>query len=90
VKGNISLADIEKMVVGTKVVTLDDIESLVNDYRDSYWREKPDECERIFLQLYNDGKIIQPRLETPSRCPKISNHELWVENESEINWSRSF
>jgi hypothetical protein len=88
VAGKVPLADVEKIIAGTNAPTLEVWEGVVKHYRDVYWRNNPDECERVFRQLLAEGKIHQPRVEG-GRPPLLAGHKgvtKWVNSESEIRY----
>ena len=90
--GKVSLADVEKIVAGTNAPTPEAWEKIVKQYRDMYWRDNPDECERIFRQLLAEGKIKQPRVEG-GRPPLLAGDNgltKWVESESQIQYCSSW
>jgi hypothetical protein len=61
--GTVALEDVEKIVSGTRAVTPEDWNAVIEDYRRYYWEKDPDEGERICRLLLSEGRIEQPRLE---------------------------
>ena len=60
-RGKVALEDVEKIVAGTKAESDEDWDAVIEMYRKVYWREFPDEAERIIRQLISEGKVDQPR-----------------------------
>lgn len=90
VDGTVPLDQVEKIVAGTKCPDAETWNSLILRYRESHWREKADECERVLRQLLAAGKIEQPRL-TEGHSMRPANTRRpgqvhWVAKESEIEF----
>jgi hypothetical protein len=79
-RGTKKLEDVEKIVAGTKMATPEDVEGVLASYKETYWRLFPDKAERLFRQLWDEGKIYQPRL-NDGWAPNIARGH-WVTNES--------
>jgi hypothetical protein len=86
--GQVALADVEKIVSGTSCHNADAWERLIKMYRESYWRDNPDECERILRQLLAEDKIYQPRVNggRPPLLASDNGFTKWVNSESEIRY----
>ena len=86
--GSVNLADVEKIVAGTNAPTPEAWEQIVKQYRETYWRDDTDNCERIFRQLLAEGKIHQPRVSggQPPLLAGDNGLTKWVNSESEIRW----
>ena len=90
VAGKMALEQVEKIVAGTACPDDEAWERVIKAYRDSYWRESPDQCEQILRQLLAEGKIYQPALDLENgRRPLLATDDgiiHWVNAESEIKW----
>ena len=60
--GKVKEEEIKEIIAGTNS-SLEQREKLIKMYRELYWKENPDEGERICRRLYAEGKIRQPRQE---------------------------
>ena len=60
--GKVKLEQVERIVTGTAAATPEAWEELLAVYKEIYWSDCPEECERIARILYEEGKIEQPRL----------------------------
>jgi hypothetical protein len=90
VAGQVKIEEVERIIAGTSCGNQAAWDCVIRDYRKSYWRENPDEGERILWQLIAEGKILQPRLENKNRYPMLqtaNGRRCWVNTESEIIWS---
>ena len=90
VVGKMALDQVEKIVAGTKLPDVEAWERCIKMYRESYWRENPDQCEQTLRQLLAEGKIYQPALDPENgRRPHLATDKgiiHWVNAESEIKW----
>lgn len=77
---------VEKIVGGISAPTPAVIDGIIRIYREVYWDEDPDACEKLFRQMLSDGKIEQPLL-TKGIAPMLAGVGHWVESESDIEWS---
>ncbi len=89
--GKVSIDDVEKIIAGTCVSTPEHWEEVIKSYMESYWsfggqESTPEACEQICRQLLAEGKIEQPRLADPPRCPSLAGRSAWVSSEAEIMW----
>lgn len=70
-EGAVALKDVVKITTGTVCVTDEDWKKVIATYREVYWANNPDECERIAWILILSGRIDQSRVrgeEAPSIC----------------------
>ncbi len=99
--GKVAMADVEKIVGGTRIRSWKNMKILIKQYLRSYWLKKPVECEIMMRQLISNTKrakrgrdprgpiIEQPRLKKGGRAPCLATeHGIihWVNTESEIKW----
>jgi hypothetical protein len=77
IKGKVKIENVVFISAATKARTEADWESVFAAYKQWYWKENPEEGERIARQLISDGLIIQPRLENNN--PVRYHGEPWVE-----------
>lgn len=80
IEGKVSIADIDSICAGTRIMSDDDLVEVCKTYSEIYWSKAPMAGTLIALWLYHFGRLFQPRtvgLEAPSmggylECP-------WVE-----------
>jgi len=60
--GKIKIEDVKKINAGT-AITNDNFDDFLESYRTGYWQKDPDLGEKIFRELWDSGRIYQPRLE---------------------------
>lgn len=58
----IKVEHVDKIIAATSCNYPDDFPRLVEQYRKSYWSDNPDLGEEIARQLFEEGKVEQPRL----------------------------
>jgi hypothetical protein len=88
VAGKVNLADVKKIIAGTAAKGSEGWNHVISMYRQTYWRNNPDECEKVCRQLLAEEKIFQPGLTTGYRPHLVGENGIrcWVENESEIKY----
>lgn len=88
VGGQMPLDRVEKIIAGTKAESPAAWEKIIVQYRNTYWRDNPDECERVFRRLLAEGKIEQPRVRCGQSPLLVGDNGLtkWVSSESEIRY----
>lgn len=72
IAGQVSEAEIHGIVAATAAETPEDIDKLMADYKEFYWRDNPDMGEDLARRMLEDGRVYQPRLEgkpAPSPVP---------------------
>lgn len=62
-RGIVPLKDVERIDTSTAAPDMETWEELISQYKKIYWRDFPEEAERITRQLLAEGKIYQPRLD---------------------------
>lgn len=89
--GKFDIGDVEKIVAGTMCQKNSDWEEVIQSYRTIYWRNNPDECERILHQLLAEDKVYQPRVNGYRPPLLLGDNGLtkWVNSESEIRYCGS-
>ena len=60
--GKVKIDDVEKVISGCLVRTMDDFINVIGEYMHIAWNYNP-ECEGIAFALYEQGKIEFPRAE---------------------------
>src|SRR5687768_9183289 len=58
-RGNMAMDDVTKIVAGTAIP---DVGAIIQNYKDAYWRDYPEKAEQVVRQLWEEGRIEQPRL----------------------------
>lgn len=62
IKRELTSSDIEQVVAGTRVTDYEHWSEVAEIYAEGYWQENPVKAKKLFMQLVEEGKIIQPRL----------------------------
>lgn len=76
-RGEVKYSDVERIDAGTKCPTFEIYDQmLVEDYMPNYWRDFPELAHQVAIDLWNDGKIYQCRLEG-LEAPNIANGKIW-------------
>ena len=88
-EGKAVLADVEYIVAGTCAGNPELFREALAGYAERYWRKDPQKGVRVAIELYQAGKVHQPRLENHRHYPVLPNKAHWVDSESEIVWSDS-
>ncbi len=63
VRGLVNIEDVIEFQAGTAASSPEGWDSIIADYREYYWRDFPDEAERIARYFIEKGLVKQPRLE---------------------------
>ena len=71
-QGKVPFEDVAFLSTGTCIATPDDLEFVIADYRRTYWRDCGDEAARITRILFNEGRVLQPKLE--GQTPLFAHH----------------
>ena len=76
-EGRVDFVDVDGIITGTCARTEEDFKSLLESYSSSYWRKFPEKAIKIARNLWDSGRIDQPRTrgELP---PNISNRTHWI------------
>lgn len=85
IAGEVREEEIDGIVAGTAAGTPEEVDELIRDYRQLYWVEDPDKGEEVARRLFEEGKVLQPRLEgrpspTPVPLHWIGATENWRES----------
>lgn len=62
IDGLVNIDDVERLVTGTRW-TEADIQERLDYYCTNYWNSNPELARQVFWQLWNSGRIEQPRLQ---------------------------
>ena len=76
--GLVSLDEVEKIMAGIYAADAEAIDWVINQYREIYWRENPQECEVIARQLFAKDLVYQPRLH--GELPPFIGHGHWLQD----------
>jgi hypothetical protein len=86
INGQVGEDEIHAIVAGTAVETPEDMDELVESYRDTCWRDNPDMCEELARRLFDNGRVYQPRLEGKPAPKPVPLHWLGVVE----NWQEAY
>ena len=73
----VNIEDVSAISAGTKIPDSDTLDQVIEQYRESYWRENPDLGEEICRKLFNEGRVFQPRLS--GEDPEYKGGDWWVD-----------
>lgn len=62
IDGKVDEKDVALIYAGTCFRDQNDLESVIGQYTQVYWKHKPMQAEGIVRALYKQGRIFQPRL----------------------------
>jgi len=82
VRGKMPRERVAKIIAGTKADSQEAWDSVIERYRDIYWRGIEDDAEKLLREMLAEGKIEQPRL-VSGQAPCLA-FGYWVESENEI------
>lgn len=60
--GKVDADQIELIIASTKMHDSTDLEEVITMYSDSYWRKDPEKGSELARKLWNENKIVQPRV----------------------------
>ena len=89
VKGNIEIENVEKILAGTHCATPMDWYSAISYWVKHDWKKHTVNSLVILCELFETGKIEQPRLVNDAHIPVLSGEHdftIWVDEESQITW----
>jgi len=84
-RGKIKEEEVKEIIAGTNA-SPEQWDGLMKNYKESYWRENPEEGEAIARRLLDAGKIRQPRQEGKAAHNIASGH--WIEAEEVADWEK--
>jgi hypothetical protein len=61
IAGTVELTDIERIVTSTFYTDRAMFHSGIHDYCRTYWRDAPGLAHRVAMQLWDEGRLDQPR-----------------------------
>jgi len=84
-EGKVKLKDVEKIISG--LICRDEAawDNVIEQYKNKYWSEYPEQAEKITRELLAQNKIEQPRLNDEKHLLFIP-HKKWVKTEKQIAW----
>lgn len=62
VNGVVSADQVNKIIAGTCASNPEAWDKIIKTYKETYWKENPEECERVLRKFIKENKIEQPRL----------------------------
>jgi hypothetical protein len=78
IEGKVKESDISSIITSTRANDTKQFVSLCVDYSLDYWYINPELGIEIALRLYDEGKIIQPRLKNNKFYQDLSTHQYWI------------
>lgn len=81
VKGEVAYDDVAWIISGTAIKDADGAKFVIEDYmhrQDYLWGLDEEKCMAIGMQLYEEGKVFQPRLQG-IRAFRIPEGALWAD-----------
>ena len=70
----VDLATVDGIVTASAARTPEELDALLTDYREIYWRDDPDAAEEIVRSMLARNQIFQPRLEGKPAPRPIPRH----------------
>jgi len=87
VEGRMPVADVEKIIGGTRALNDADWDEVISRYQRVFWREFPLRAAVVLRGLIAAGKVVQPRCNRRgSQAVPCLGRGHWVKDESEITW----
>lgn len=86
-RGEISVADIDKIYAATNAPDEATWQTLMESYSKSYWSDNPELAVEIATALKNLGKIVQPRTEGKSSHSVADGS--WIMASDEDRWNKA-
>lgn len=83
--GKVKEKDVTKILSGTRARYEGNWEDIFKRYKGIYWRNAPEEGEKIAKRLLEAGKVEQTRL-TQGKVANLANGQHWVKDENQIVW----
>jgi hypothetical protein len=62
INGLVNIDDVAFIVAGTRIRDAADLSDVLDSYARNYWSNLPQLGRSIATQLYEEGKVIQPRV----------------------------
>lgn len=62
INGRVALADVAFIVSGTRIRDAEDLADVLDTYARNYWSNLPQLGRSVAMELWDAGKIIQPRV----------------------------
>ena len=81
VNGTVKLKDVMCIISRTHMITEDHVKNVIKEYtyrRDYLYGLDPTECERIGLELWKSGKILEPRANGIS-ASSVPRDYIWMD-----------
>ena len=81
VNGTVKLKDVMCIIARTHMITEDHVKNVIKEYtyrRDYLYGLDPAECERIGLELWKSGKILEPRANGIS-ASSVPRDYIWMD-----------
>ncbi len=83
IRGEVPENRLKLLVAGTRCPDMAAWENVIKTYRETYWRENPDEGERIIRTLLRKGRVIQPRVDAEATV------QLAMDGRGIVKWVNS-
>ena len=78
IEGKVLLSEVDRIVCGTKAMSDDAWERVIEDYSRVYWRKNPAKARELVRKMRSLGMLDQPR--TRGEAPPDLSHGHWVES----------
>jgi hypothetical protein len=83
-KGRIKIENVVKIIGASSFENLDQITDDANCY--ICWVKNPELAKKIITELWEQGKIEQPRLHNNNGLVPDTHQGVWIHKEDQINW----
>ena len=85
-RGKVKEEEVKEIIAGTNA-SPERWDKLMEQYKETYWSENPDEGEAIARRLYEAGKIKQPRQDGKVAHNIAKGH--WIEVDKVDEWKKN-
>lgn len=75
IRGEFKKENIDHFKSGTAITDESAVKRVLDFYSQTYWADNPELGKEIFLQFWNQGKVIQPRLENKIHLKYVGDIE---------------
>lgn len=83
ISGEVSIFDVEKIIAGTMIDSPESLARVINSYAENYWYDNPAVAKWLVRQLFESGRIEQPRCE--GKMPHSIHSGYWVKDQQEAD-----
>jgi len=82
VRGEVALEDVLVIIARTRMATEDHVRGVISEYmhRPGYLQGlDQDECERVGIDLFNTGRILEPRANNVGAGMSVPRDYIWMD-----------